>query len=59
MAPENPTRWLMEYHLDWYLIHRSREEMLSLGRSAAPGAEISILEERTGINPFLAIRRPL
>lgn len=49
----------MEYHLDWYLIHRSREEMLSLGRSAAPGAEISILEERTGINPFLAIRRPL
>jgi extracellular factor (EF) 3-hydroxypalmitic acid methyl ester biosynthesis protein len=24
MAPENPTRWIMEHHLDWQLIYRSR-----------------------------------
>lgn len=59
MVPENPSRWLMEHHLDWYLIYRSREEMLAFGKAAAPGAELSILEERTGVNPFLSIRRPL
>jgi hypothetical protein len=36
MAPENPSRWLMEHHLDWQLIYRTREEMLSFGRAGAP-----------------------
>ena len=35
----NPTRWIQEHHLDWYLIYRSRQELLEIGRRAAPDAE--------------------
>lgn len=55
MVPENPSRWLMEYHLDWQLIYRTREEMLAFGRAGAPECDVRIIEERTRINPFLAI----
>lgn len=55
MVPENPSRWLMEHHLDWQLIYRTREEMLSFGRAGAPDCDVKIIEERTRINPFLAI----
>jgi len=57
MVPENPTRWIMEHHLDWYLIYRSREEMLEIGRRAAPGATQQIVEDQTRVNPFLQITR--
>jgi SAM-dependent methyltransferase len=58
MVPENPSRWLMEYHLDWWLIYRSRDEMIAFAHEAAPDAKIEVLEERTGVNPFLAVERP-
>ncbi len=57
MVPENPSRWYMEYHLDWFLNYRSREQMLEIGARAAPGARLGILEEKSGINPFLEIQR--
>ena len=57
MAPDNPTRWVMEFHLDWNLVHRDRGELLELARAAAPLATLRICEERSGINPFVALTR--
>jgi extracellular factor (EF) 3-hydroxypalmitic acid methyl ester biosynthesis protein len=57
MVPSNPCRWFMELHLDWYLVYRERSEMLELGRIAAPGARARIIEESTGVNPFIALTK--
>ena len=57
MAVENPSRWFMEHHLDWYLIHRTRREMCAFAEEAAPTADVSIIEEASGVNPFLCVRR--
>ena len=57
MVPANQSRWLMELHLDWFLIYREREELLQIGRLAAPGADVHLVEEATGVNPFVALRR--
>jgi extracellular factor (EF) 3-hydroxypalmitic acid methyl ester biosynthesis protein len=57
MAVENPSRWFMEQHLDWVLIHRTRDEMRAFAEEAAPTATVSILEEISGVNPFLCVRR--
>jgi hypothetical protein len=57
MAPDNPTRWVMEMHLDWHLVHRERSELLELSHAAAPKADLRICEERSGINPFVALTR--
>jgi extracellular factor (EF) 3-hydroxypalmitic acid methyl ester biosynthesis protein len=50
---DHPSRWIMEYHLDWKLIYRTREELMGIGRRAVPGARIRMLEEETGVNPFI------
>lgn len=57
MVPENPDRWVMECHLDWQLIYRSRAEILEIAERAAPSARLRILEEETGVNPFVEICR--
>jgi extracellular factor (EF) 3-hydroxypalmitic acid methyl ester biosynthesis protein len=57
LAPNNPNRWLMELHLDWFVIYRTRPELLDLARLAAPGARSEILEETTGINPFVCLKK--
>lgn len=57
MVPTNPTRWVMEHHLDWYLIYRTTDELLALGAEALPEAHASIVAEATGVNPFLVIRK--
>ncbi len=57
MAPDNPTRWVMEFHLDWHLLHRERAEMLELSGVAAPSAALRIHEERSGFNPFVSLTR--
>ncbi len=57
MVPENPGRWFMEHHLDWWLIYRTRQEMLEIAGRAAPGAHLQILEEESGVNPFVEITR--
>jgi extracellular factor (EF) 3-hydroxypalmitic acid methyl ester biosynthesis protein len=57
MVPESPNRWVMEHLLDWHLIHRSRSELMDIGRRAAPNAPIRILEEETGVNPFIELVR--
>lgn len=57
MVPNCSSRWLMEMHLDWFLVYRERSQMLELARMAAPDAHIEICEESTGVNPFVAVRR--
>jgi hypothetical protein len=47
----------MELHLDWHLEYRERAELLELTRKAVPSARRAILEEATGVNPFVAITR--
>jgi SAM-dependent methyltransferase len=57
MVPTNPGRWFMELHLDWFLIYRRHSEMLAFARRAAPNAHVAILEEETGVNPFVVVTR--
>jgi hypothetical protein len=57
MVPNSQSRWFMELHLDWHLAYRERSEMLELARMAAPEAQIEILEEASGINPFVVLTR--
>jgi len=57
MQPACPSRWTMEFHLDWYLIYRTRLELLEIGERAAPEAGIHLLEEETGVNPFIQLVR--
>jgi hypothetical protein len=52
---DHPARVLQEIHLDWHLIYRTREEILDIGRSAVPGAQVRILEEESGVNPFFEL----
>jgi len=57
MTPINPCIWFLEQHLEWYLLYRTEEQLLALGRRGAPDAELSILSEPTRVNPFLLIER--
>jgi extracellular factor (EF) 3-hydroxypalmitic acid methyl ester biosynthesis protein len=57
MVPTNPGRWFMELHLDWFLIYRTHAEMLAFASRAAPNAQVRILEEETGVNPFVVVKR--
>ncbi len=58
LVPENPCRWMLEHHLDWRMIHRSREAMLGLAAEACPDAGLRIEEEAERCNPFVVLRRP-
>jgi extracellular factor (EF) 3-hydroxypalmitic acid methyl ester biosynthesis protein len=52
---DHPARVLQEIHLDWHLIYRTREEILDIGHAAVPGAQVRILEEESGVNPFFEL----
>ncbi|HEV8550289.1 MAG TPA: PilZ domain-containing protein [Polyangiaceae bacterium] len=56
MVPSCASRWVMELHLDWFLVYRERSEMLEFGRLAT-GAPAEIVEEPTRVNPFLLLRK--
>ena len=57
MVPDMPSRWYMEHHLDWWLVLRSRPELLEMAHRAAPHARVQILEEESGVNPFVELAR--
>lgn len=57
MEPENPSRWIMEHHLDWNLIYRSRPDLIDVGQRGAPEASLRVLEEETGVNPFIQLTK--
>jgi SAM-dependent methyltransferase len=58
VAKDNPSRWFMEYCLDWFLTHRSREELLDYGLKLEPAPRrVDVEAEPLGINLFLSIQR--
>lgn len=58
VAFDNPSRWTMEYHSEWFLHHRRREELAAFGAALTPAAsEVAIEHEPTGVNLFLSVRR--
>jgi extracellular factor (EF) 3-hydroxypalmitic acid methyl ester biosynthesis protein len=52
---DHASRTLLQIHLDWALIYRTREELVDVARSAVPGAQVRILEEESGVNPFFEL----
>jgi hypothetical protein len=52
---DHASRMLLQVHLDWALVYRTREELLDIARSAVPGAQVRILEEERGVNPFFEL----
>ncbi len=55
---QNPSRWMMEYYCDWFLNHRTGDELQILGDSLVPApAKIAVTSEPTGINLFLHVVR--
>lgn len=58
MTPENPSRWIMEHHLEWSLLYRSHEEIMTFAQEGAPHASSwQLITEETGVNPFVSIQR--
>jgi extracellular factor (EF) 3-hydroxypalmitic acid methyl ester biosynthesis protein len=52
----NPTRYYMEYWMDWVIYYRSEETFLDL-LDGIQGAESSIFFDPTGIQMFLSVRK--
>lgn len=58
VAAHNPTRWFMEYCLDWYLIHRSPEDLVHFANDLSPKpSRIEVDAEPLGVNLFLRVWR--
>ena len=56
--PEVTARWLLEFHLDWYCVYKSREETLEFATQGAQGAEVRIDVEPMGYNLVAVVTRP-
>ena len=58
VAIDNPSRWAMEYFSEWFLIHRSADELRRFGDMLTPKpSHVSIDSEPLGVNLFLLVRR--
>jgi len=56
VAANNPTRWFMEYCLDWFLIHRSPADLLAFaGRLDPAPTRLEVDAEPLGVNLFLRV----
>ncbi len=57
-SPKNPTKIGMELGCNWYLIHRSSNDLIRLCKKAnIPFSEIEIESEPLGINLFCTIKK--
>lgn len=57
-ATGQPSRWFMEYCSEWFLIHRTPEQLMNFGEAAGASRQaMSVMAEPSGINLFLDIRR--
>jgi hypothetical protein len=55
---DNDSRWTMEYFSEWFLIYRTREDLLRLAWPISPrAASVSVESEPLGVNLFLVVRR--
>lgn len=58
VASENPSRWVMEYFLEWFLNHRSEQDLLHLADALDPAPYSRRVEaEPSGVNLFLVIEK--
>lgn len=56
VGSHNPTRYTMEYLLDWFLIHRSPAELEQFARDLRPApVRVEVDAEPSGVNLFLRI----
>lgn len=56
VAVNNPSRWSMEYYVEWFLIHRSPEDLRAFGEALVPTpSSVEVESEPTGINLFLRV----
>jgi len=54
----NPTRYFMEYFAEWFLIHRSRAQLLEKARVLRPAPLAARVEsEPLGVNLFLVVEK--
>lgn len=55
----NYYRYYMEFMGEWYLTHRSNNDMLNLARhlQKSQGAKLEIVSDQTGVNAFLNVRK--
>ena len=55
---QNPSRKIMEILADWYLYHRSEEELIDFaGQAGVAQSNIEIIKEPLGINLFLKTKK--
>ncbi len=54
----NPQRFIMEYGAEWYLFHRSEEDLKALASGVPEDASMEVEREPEGVNLFLNIRKP-
>jgi extracellular factor (EF) 3-hydroxypalmitic acid methyl ester biosynthesis protein len=58
VATHNPSRWVMEYLTEWFLIHRSPLDLLRLASELrGSAASMTVDAEPSGVNLFLLVRR--
>jgi SAM-dependent methyltransferase len=58
MASHNPSRLAMEYFVDWFLLHRTADELQALASTLTPTpAAVEVETEPLGVNLFLLVRR--
>jgi len=58
ISVESTTRWFMEYATDWFVFHRTRDDMRRLAEKLLPRPRALRVEaERLGINLFLVARK--
>ncbi len=54
----NPQRFKMEYGSEWFLIHRSEEDLKSLAAGLPEDVMIRVEKEPEGVNLFLNVTKP-
>ena len=52
----NPTRYYMEYWLDWVLYYRTEEEMMQLAADLE-GVDADLFRDDSGVQMFLRLRK--
>jgi len=56
-SPSNPTKRLMEVLSDWYLVHRSKRDLVRMALEAeAKEEQVEVDMEELGVNLFLRIK---
>jgi extracellular factor (EF) 3-hydroxypalmitic acid methyl ester biosynthesis protein len=58
-GPYNPQRFKMEYGSEWFIIHRTEEEIKDFAKGLPEDVIISVEKEPEGVNLFLVIEKPL